>query len=251
MIDSKIVDDVAVLTMTHGKANALDIEFCDALAARFDDLRKADAKAVVLTGRGKIFSAGVDLKRLSAGGAEYTRRFLPTLHRLYEAVFFHPKPVVAAVNGHAIAGGCVLACCADRRLMARDAGRIGVTEILVGVPFPAMAFEVVRFAVPPRYLPEFTLSGATYATDEALRRGWVDEVAEPGELLEDAIAVARELSLLSPAAFAQTKLQIRQPVTERLTKSGQATDKVVTDIWAAPATLDYIRDYVARTLTKS
>ena len=122
MIDSKIVDDVAVLTMTHGKANALDIEFCDALAARFDDLRKADAKAVVLTGRGKIFSAGVDLKRLSAGGAEYTRRFLPTLHRLYEAVFFHPKPVVAAVNGHAIAGGCVLACCADRRLMARARG---------------------------------------------------------------------------------------------------------------------------------
>jgi enoyl-CoA hydratase/carnithine racemase len=251
MIESKIVEGVAVLTMTHGKANALDIEFCNALAARFDDLRRSDAKAIVLTGKGKIFSAGVDLKRLSAGGAEYTRRFLPTLHRLYEAVFFHPKPVVAAVNGHAIAGGCVLACCADRRLMARDAGRIGVTEILVGVPFPALAFEVVRFAVPPRYLPEFTLSGATYATDEALRRGWVDEVAEPGELLEDAIVVARELSLLSPAAFAQTKLQIRQPVTERLTKSGQATDKVVTDIWAAPATLDYIRDYVARTLTKS
>lgn len=251
MIDSKIVDGVAVLTMTHGKANALDIEFCDALAARFDDLRQADAKAAVLTGRGKMFSAGVDLKRLSAGGADYIRRFLPALQRLYEAVFFHPKPVVAAVNGHAIAGGCVLACCADRRLMARDAGRIGVTEILVGVPFPALAFEVVRFAAPPRYLTEFTLSGATYATDEALRRGWVDEVAEPVELMEDAIAVARELSLLSPAAFAQTKLQIRQPVTERLAKSGEATDKVVTDIWTAPATLAYIRDYVARTLTKS
>jgi len=251
MIDSKIVDDVAILTMTHGRANALDIEFCDALAACFDDLRRADAKAVVLTGRGLIFSAGVDLKRLSAGGADYIRRFLPALHRLYEAVFFHPKPVVAAVNGHAIAGGCVLACCADRRLMARDAGRIGVTEILVGVPFPALAFEVVRFAVPPRYLPEFILSGATYATDEALRRGWVDEVAEPVELMDDAIAVARELSLLSPAAFAQTKLQIRQPVTERLAKSGEATNKVVTDIWTAPATLAYIRDYVARTLTKS
>ena len=251
MIDSKIVDDVAVLTMTHGKANALDIEFCDALADRFDDLRKADAKAVVLTGRGKIFSAGVDLKRLSAGGADYIRRFLPELHRLYEAAFFHPKPVVAAINGHAIAGGCVLACCADRRIMARDAGRIGVTEILVGVPFPALAFEVVRFAVPPRHLPEFTLSGATYATDEALRRGWVDEVAEPGKLIDDAIAAARQMSQLSPAAFSQTKLQVRQPVTERLQRSGEATDRVVTDIWAAPATLAYIRDYVALTLTKA
>jgi enoyl-CoA hydratase len=251
MIESKTVDGVAVLTMAYGKVNALDIEFCDALAARFNDLRKSDAKAVVLTAKGKVFSAGVDLKRLSAGGAGYIRSFLPALHRLYEAVFFHPKPVVAAVNGHAIAGGCVLACCADRRLMARDSGRVGVTEILVGVPFPALAFEVVRFAVPPRYLSEFALSGATYATDEALRRGWVDEIVEAGELMDDAIAIARELSLLSPAAFAQTKLQIRQPATERLRASGKATDKAVTDIWAAPATLDFIRDYVARTLTKS
>jgi enoyl-CoA hydratase len=166
-------------------------------------------------------------------------------------VFFHPKPVVAAVNGHAIAGGCVLACCADRRIMAREAGRIGVTEILVGVPFPSLALEIVRFAVPPRYVPEFTLSGATYATDEALRRGWIDEVAEPEDLVEDALAVAREFSLLSPAAFAQTKMQIRQPVTERLQASGKATDKTVTDIWTAPATLAYIREYVARTLKKS
>ena len=146
------------------------------------ELRGSDAKAVVLTGQGKIFSAGVDLIRVSEGGADYVRKFLPALHRLYDAVFYHPKPVVAAINGHAIAGGCVLACCADRRIMAREGGRIGVTEMLVGVPFPALAFEIVRFAVPPRYLPEFTLSGATYATDAALQRGWIDEVAEPGEL---------------------------------------------------------------------
>ena len=251
MIKNDIVDGIAVLTIAHGKANALDTELCNALATRFAELRKSGEKAVILTGQGKIFSAGVDLKRLSSGGADYVRQFLPTLHRLYEAVFFHPKPVVAAINGHAIAGGCVLACCADRRIMAREAGRMGVTEILVGVPFPALAFEVVRSSVPPRYLPEFTLSGATYATDEALKRGWVDELAEPADLIDDAMAVAEELSLLSPAAFAQTKMQIRQPVAERLQKSGKTTDEAVTEIWTAPATLAYIRDYVTRTLSKS
>ncbi len=251
MIDIKINDGIAILTMSHGKANALDIEFCDALVARFSDLRKSDAKAVVLTGQGKIFSAGVNLKRLSDGGADYIRQFLPALHRLYDAVFFHPKPVIAAINGHAIAGGAVLACCADRRVMAREFGRIGVTEILVGVPFPALAFEIVRFAVPPRYFPEFALTGATYATDAALQRGWVDEVAEPNEVLEDTVALARELAMLSPAAFAQTKSQIREPVAERLRRSGEATDKAVTEIWTAPATLTYIREYVARTLKKS
>ena len=248
MIDVAVKDGIAVVTMRHGKANALDIEFCEGLAACFAELRGGDAKAIVLTGQGTIFSAGVDLKRLSAEGAGYTRRFLPSLHELYDAVFFHPKPVVAAINGHAIAGGCVLAACADRRIMANATGRIGVTELLVGVPFPSLAFEIVRFAVPPRYLPEFTLGGATYAVDAALQRGWVDEVAEPETLMKDALSAAQRLVLLSPPAFAQTKMQIRQPVSERYAASGQATDKAVADIWCAEATLGYLRDYVARTL---
>jgi enoyl-CoA hydratase len=250
MIDVKINDGIAVLTLMHGKANALDLEFCEALAARFQELRSSAAKAVVITGQGRMFSAGVDLKRLSEGGADYIREFLPVLHKLYDTVFFHPKPVVAAINGHAIAGGAVLAACADRRIMANDGGRIGVTELLVGVPFPALAFEIVRFAVPPRYVPEFTLSGATYPSDAALQKGWVDEVVEPAALLERALAAAQSLAALSPPAFAQTKMQIRQAVSERMAASGQATDKKVTDIWTAPATLDFIRDYVARTLKK-
>lgn len=251
MIDIKTNSGIAVMTLTHGKANALDIEFCEAMAAQFDALHRSDAKAVVIIGQGKIFSAGVDLKRLTEGGADYIRKFLPALHKLYDAVFYHRKPVVAAINGHAIAGGAVLAACADRRIMAREGGRIGVTELQVGVPFPALAFEIVRFAVPARYLPEFTLSGATYASDDALQRGWIDEVTEPDNLLEDAVAVAQELALLSPPAFAQTKKQIRQAVTERLERSGEATDKAVTAIWTAPETLGFIRDYVARTLKKN
>ena len=93
--------------------------------------------------------------------------------------------------------------------------------MLVGVPFPALAFEIVRFAVPPRYLPEFTLSGATYATDAALERGWIDEVVEPEALMEDALGVARELAVLSPPAFAQAKLQMRAAVAERYAASGR------------------------------
>ena len=249
MIEVRTEEGIAFVTMRHGKANALDIDFCEALAARFVALRN-EAKAVVLTGQGRIFSAGVDLKRVSEGGAAYIRDFLPSLHKFYETVFYHPAPVVAAINGHAVAGGAVLAACADRRIMARDVGKIGVTELLVGVPFPALAFEIVRFAVPARYLPEFTLSGATYPSDTALDRGWVDELAEPAELEEDAIAVAAELAELSPPAFAQTKKQLRQAVAERYAASGVATDKAVTEIWAAPDTLRYIRDYVARTLSK-
>src|SRR5579883_1731025 len=169
MIDLTVDDGIAVVTLKHGKANALDTELCTALATCFDELVGQTARAVVLTGQGRMFSAGVDLVRATAGGADYLRTFLPALNRLFEAVFFHPKPVVAAINGHAIAGGCVLACCGDRRIMARGAGRIGVTELLVGVPFPALAFEIVRFAVLPHRLSELVLVGATYETDAALQ----------------------------------------------------------------------------------
>jgi enoyl-CoA hydratase len=250
MFDVKTEAGIAVVTMAQGKANALDIEFCNALVSGFAALRGTEIKAVVLTGQGTIFSAGTDLKRLSEGGADYVRQFLPALHRLYNAVFHFPKPVVSAINGHAIAGGAVLAACADRRIMAREAGRIGVTELQVGVPFPTLAFEIVRFAVPPRYLAEFTLGAQTYATDAALHKGWVDEVVAPAELTARAFAAAQGYAALSPAAFAQTKAQIRQAVTERVRHSATSTDRAVTEIWAAPETLGYIRDYVGKTLKK-
>jgi enoyl-CoA hydratase len=249
MIDLKTEDGIAVVTLAHGKASALDIELCEALTKCFEELRAPEIRAVVLTGQGRIFSAGVDLVRLSSGGTDYVRKFLPVMNRAFDAVFFLPKPLVAALNGHAIAGGCVLACCADRRIMARGGGRMGITELLVGVPFPALAFEIVRFAVPGRYLPEFTYAGATYDVDASLARGWVDELVEANALTERARAAAQKMARLSPKAFTQAKKQLRQEVSERVERGGAKTDQTVTDIWTEA--LGYVRDYVARTLNKS
>jgi enoyl-CoA hydratase len=251
MIDQKIDRGIAVVSVKHGKANALDVELCQALVKCFDGLRSSDARAIVLTGQGQMFSAGVDLIRIGAAGAAYVRDFVPWIDRLCEAVFHHPKPVVAAINGHAIAGGAVLACCADRRIMARGKGRIGVTELLVGVPFPALAFEVLRFALPARHLPEFTYGGATYDCDAAFERGWVDEVVEAEALMPRAMAAAEQYAQLSPAAFAETKKQLRLPVIERMEKSGAAINETAVKIWTAPETLRFIGDYVGRTLKKA
>jgi enoyl-CoA hydratase len=251
MIEVSLRGGVTIVTMVHGKANALDVEFCEAIAAQFDKLRAASAKAVVLTGQGKIFSAGVDLLRLSEGGAPDVRRFLPALHRLYDAVFFFPKPVVAAVNGHAIAGGCILQCCADKRIAAKDGGRIGVTELLVGVPFPALPFEIMRATTPPRYLADGMFSGATFTPDVALTRGLVDELADAPALLDRAVAAAETMAALPPKAFAHTKQQVRQGVADALERHGKRVDAAATEVWTAPETLDRVKDYVSKTFKKA
>jgi len=250
MIDIAQQGDIAIVTMRHGKANAMDLEFCEAIAARFDELKQSKAKAVVLTGEGGIFSAGVDLVRALDGGPEYFHRFLPALSKAFVTVFFFTKPVIAAVNGHAIAGGCVLAACADRRLMARDGGRVGIPELRVGVPFPTIALEVMRFTVAARFIQDVFLTGATYSPEDALLRGLADELVEPRDLMQRAIAAAEQFATIRTDAFALTKLQLRQPVADRCASEAKRFETAVNELWCAPEAFERIRAYVSRTFKK-
>ncbi|HEY7246558.1 MAG TPA: enoyl-CoA hydratase/isomerase family protein [Xanthobacteraceae bacterium] len=248
MIELTQQDGMAILRMADGKANAMSLEFCELLTARLEELHASAARAIIITGQGRIFSAGVDLVRLLDGGVPYIRRFLPALCKMLAAVFACQKPLVAAVNGHAIAGGCVLACAADRRLMGQEAGRIGVTELPVGVPLPQIALEIMRCATAPEHFADVLLSAATYAPADALRRGLIHEIVDPGILLQRALDRADALAALPPAAFAVTKRQIRQAPLERAKLD--ETRAEVERIWTAPETVNRIRDYVARTLRK-
>lgn len=241
---------VAIMTLRRGKANALDSELCQAIVGRFEELNASTAGAVVLTGEGKIFSAGVDLVRAVEGGAPYLREFLPLLSKALETVFFHPRPVVAALNGHAIAGGCVLACAADRRLMARDSGTVGIPELRVGVAFPAVAFEIMRFVTAPHVFEDTVFGGATFPPEAARERGFLHEIVAPGELLDRAVAAAEALAAFSPAAFAVAKMQSRKRVEDTLQRSGESVDAAVREIWTNPDTAMRMRDYIAKTFKK-
>lgn len=250
MIDVEPRGPISIFHMSHGRANALDLEFCEALTARLEAYRYASPQALVLIGDGQIFSAGVDLLRVLEGGPMYLTTFLPALRTLFETLFCYPKPVVAAINGHAIAGGCVLACAADYRLMAQQTGHIGVPELLVGVPFPTIALEIMRGVAAPHQLPTFLYGGATFDPSQAFERGLVDALVAPDTLLEQAVATAETLAALPPLAFTLTKRQVREPVMKRVREDGPQFDLVVQELWEAPATLAAIRAYVARTFKR-
>lgn len=239
---------IVVLRLAHGKANALDLELLEELERACRDLESSGAAAAVLTGTGSIFSAGVDLFRLLDGGAAYLERFLPALDRAVRAFFALPVPVVAAVNGHAIAGGAVLTAACDFRLMAAGGGRIGVPELLVGVPFPAAPLEVLRFALPPERLQEAVFTGRTDPPEEALRRGWIDEVVAPERLGERALEVAGRLAALPREAVRLTKFHLRRPALERIDRLAPEIGPAVAQQWGAESTKAVIRAYLEHTV---
>src|SRR2546428_5626452 len=210
MIEAEVVDGIAMLRLAHGKVSALDLELCDALRVEFENAAEdADVRAIVITGSGSTFSAGVDLRRLVDGGKEYVLDFVEALDDMLRAIFLFPKPAIAAINGHAIAGGAIIAFACDYRLMS--AGRIGVPEALVGVPFPPLALEVVRFAVPRQHLQPMLYLARTVEVAEAKGVGIIDEVLPPESLMNRAMDMARQLAEIMPDAFRLTKRQIREP----------------------------------------
>jgi enoyl-CoA hydratase/carnithine racemase len=239
---------IAIARIAHGKANAFDLELSTALSDTIADFNTSSDAALVITGAGAMFSAGVDLVRIVDRGEPYIRDFLPALGAALEAVFACPKPIVAAVNGHAIAGGCILACAADYRVMARGAGRIGIPELRVGVPFPVVPLEIMRFAAPQR-IQSLVYGGAVFAPDDAVTHGIVDAVADPEALIDAAVAAAEGLATLPAAVFELTKRELRGPAMERI-RNGAPVDREVVTAWSQPATIATIRDYIARTFKK-
>lgn len=251
MIHREDHERVAVLRFDHGKSNALDTELLQALELELAEIADSDARAVVLTGTGSIFTAGVDLFRVIKGGADYLNEFLPALTRVVKKLFEFDRPVVGAVNGHAIAGGCVLVCACDHRVMVSGAGRIGTPEIHLGVPFPTLALEIMRFVAPPEHLQEIVTSGRTFTPDEALQYGLVDELVASDVLLEQALQRAGRLGAIRPSTFAITKRQLRAPTLERYSEKAGTDDALVHETWQTPETIALIESYLERTLKKS
>jgi enoyl-CoA hydratase len=229
VIEIRAVGAVRVLTLSSGRVNALDVELLEELTRAIGDLARSGPDALVVTGAGRVFSAGVDLSRVVEGGAGYTDRLIPALSGAFEALFCYPAPTVAAINGAAIAGGCVLACACDRRLISPEA-QIGASEVRVGVPFPVAALEVMRYACGDR-AEEALLGGGLYRGAEAIANGLAHRVVAEN-LVDAAVAEASDLSDVPADAYRHTKAQLRAPSLARMS-AARDTDGEVRRLWGA------------------
>ncbi len=247
-IEVRDVGRVRTLRLAHGRANAIDVELFEELLAALERAERDGCRALVVTGSGSIFSAGVDLPRVLREDDGYLRRFVPLIGEGLRRLFAFPRPVVAALNGHAVAGGCVVACACDRRIAAAGGAKVGVPELRVGVPYPTTALEILRFVVGDRGLEEIVYAAGTGGLEAARELGLVDEIVAPESLLERAVAVAARMAEVAPETFALTKSQIRRPVLDRLTAGAAEADREVVRIWRLASTREAIRAYVESTL---
>jgi enoyl-CoA hydratase/carnithine racemase len=192
-----------------------------------------------LTGTGSAFSAGADLRKVLAADPDYISAGIEALTRCFRTLFVFHRPLVAAVNGHALAGGAVLTCACDHRVMGGD-GLIGAIELKAGVPFPGWALEIVRYGANNEHAAEIINFGRAYEPGRALDIGLIDEVTD-GDVLDRAVEAARELATVPRKTFEITKRALRERTVHAADALSAVIDDDVKAAWSSPEVLDSIR----------
>jgi enoyl-CoA hydratase/carnithine racemase len=234
--------EVFELVMSAPGKNALGIELMQSMLTQLEAARE---KPVLLTGAGDAFSAGLNLKEVASLDRPGMQQFLETLERLIERLYLHPAPVVAWVNGHAIAGGCVLTLCADHRVAVDDpAVRIGLNEVALGLQYPPRLFNVVRRRVAPRALERVVLEAGLYPPRTALELGLIDEVAtDAGTLARSRLAT---LAAHPREAFAVTKQALRGTALPVSAEDERRFRDELVPAWCAPAVKERVTALLRR-----
>ena len=235
--------EISILTLNRPRANAFDGELIAELSAAFSAGQRARAFVVASAIPG-IFSAGWDLPYLIDRGRTDMEGFVRSYCDLVRQVFVTGPPVVAALSGHAIAGGLIFAMAADERIAAQGRGRFGLSEVILGVSVPACLMEPFRHVVGSRHMERLAVTGENLDIEGALKLGLLDEAVPGEQLLERAFERARFLAGLAGPAHAAIKLRSRAAAIARF---DQARDHdPFLDFWFSEDARFRIRDMVAR-----
>lgn len=239
------VKGIQHLVMNAGP-NALNPKLMDALSGALAELRDDGAPPVILRSSHKaLFCPGWDLKFLADAERDEVGDALVRFNRLILDLFSYPGPTAAAIQGHAVAGGCLLALCCDLRIMATGRPRIGLSELNLGVPVPASSLMMLRERLAANVVEELVVGGDGCNADRARSQGVVHRIAEP-ELV--AAKTERELARLaakSAKAFAATKRFLLGDSWRQMSGPTTADDDIFLDCWFSPETQERIKGTVA------
>jgi enoyl-CoA hydratase len=237
------MDDIAVLTLHRGKVNAFNRAVVTEFQARIDEMAdEGSVKAIVLTGHGKFFSFGLDVPELYSMSKEDFAEFLGAFTRLYATLFVYPKPVIAALNGHAIAGGCMIAIACDRRLITEGRAKMALNEITFGSTVFAGSVEMLRACVGQRNAEEVLFSGGMFDPSQALELGLVDRVVPADDLMQLTLEEARVMAVKCGPAFENMRKLLRGSIAETMRGHESESIREFVDIWYSDETRERLRE---------
>lgn len=236
-------DGVAIVTMDSNPVNKMNPDFFRDLQQTFDRLDQEFPKIpVILTAQGKVFSAGLDFDYSFAlfekGSHADVQKWFEEFRQVFFRVFESPRLTVAAINGHAFAGGLILALACDFRIALEGPSQFGVNEVPIGIPMPCVYTELIRFRVGDPVATDAILTGRAFGVEEAKQLGFVHQIVPQDQLLSKAIQQAQVISPPAYPAYAQSKKNLLIPVLQRVKDYAiQVDENETTKIIASPESI--------------
>jgi enoyl-CoA hydratase/carnithine racemase len=204
--------------------------------------RNPEIQGLVLSSANeKIFSLGFNLPVLFPQSREDFQAFFQAFNRFCLDLYTLPKPTAAALTGHAVAGGCILAISCDLRFIAEGKKSMGLNEVKLGVPVPYVTDRILHQIVGTRKAREILESGDFYPPPVLLEMGLVDRILPAGEVLPQAVEKIAALGSLPPTAFAEIKKNRTEKVMEQILRHREEKDKIFLDLWYAPETRERLK----------
>jgi enoyl-CoA hydratase/carnithine racemase len=240
-------DTVAVVQLSRGVTNAVDRELVHELGALFESVESdLSTSALVLGGNATFFSIGFDIPRLFELPRQDFETFFSEFNRVCLDLYRLPKPTVAAITGHAVAGGCILALCCDYRFIAEGKKLMGLNEIKLGVPVPYLADCILRDIVGTRYAREIMDTGEFYGPADLLRMGLVDEVLPGDSVMTRAVEKAGLLGAWPRQALALIKRNRVEQVEQRVLAHREEKERLFVDCWYSAEARQRLREAMGK-----
>lgn len=236
-IEVTIKDHLAIITLNRGKSNSLNREMVTELTDMLANIENdSNIGGVMITGKDHFFSAGLDLIELYDYNEEEAKSFWHLFLNFTAKITAFKKPMVAAINGHSPAGGCVIALACDARVMAEGKYIIGLNEVPVGIIVPNCIFSLYSFWLGKANATRSLLTGKLFNPDEALAIGLVDELVKSESILTAAERSARKYMAFDRTTWSQSKVNIRRELIEATSADQSADLAVMLKQWWAPST---------------
>lgn len=240
-IDLKFDDKLATITLNRPKVNALNNELVDKLREAFQQISSTqNVHAIVLTGRESFFSFGFDVPGFMSYPKDEFQFYVENYNNLIKEVFISPKPVIAALNGHCVAGGCVLALACDYRIMISGKAKIALNEMTFGSTLFSCVTEILKYTVGSKKSEQIIYSGKMYSAEKALNLELIDQVANENEYDDSIRKLTEKFIQKDLAAFASIKKMLKRDTLNNIEKYEEETISEFVDVWYSKSTREQL-----------